>query len=108
MRDRALTGPWAGFSFQGGRLVSPEGRAFLPEDLAWLSLTVAIAQEWRTMMAEDRAKAPPVRTAGVVYLRDELRGRRRKKLALQEVAAAERGGTEGQSLRPARKRTGRV
>lgn len=54
MRDRKLTGPWAGFSFKGGRLVSPEGREYLPEDLAWLSLTVAQAQEWRRMMGQLR------------------------------------------------------
>lgn len=54
MRDRTLTGPWAGFSFKGGRLVTPEGRELMPEDLAWLSLTAAIAQEWRTMMDDTR------------------------------------------------------
>ena len=59
MRDRNLTGPWAGFSFKGGRLVTPEGRELLPEDLAWLSLTAAIAQEWRTMMADTRRGYAP-------------------------------------------------
>jgi len=59
MRDRTLTGPWAGFSFKGGRLVTPEGRELLPEDLAWLSLTAAIAQEWRTMMADTRRGYEP-------------------------------------------------
>lgn len=59
MRDRTLTGPWAGFSFKGGRLVTPEGRELLPEDLAWLSLTAAIAQEWRTMMADTRRGYAP-------------------------------------------------
>ncbi|MNM45932.1 Phage protein [compost metagenome] len=54
MRDRNLTGPWAGFSFKGGRLVTPEGRELYPEDLAWLSLTAAQAQEWRRMMGELR------------------------------------------------------
>lgn len=41
MRDRNLTGPWAGFSFKGGRLVTPEGRELEPQDLAWLSLLAA-------------------------------------------------------------------
>lgn len=59
MRDRTLTGPWAGFSFKGGRLVTPEGRELLPEDLAWLSLTAAIAQEWRTMMDDTRRSYAP-------------------------------------------------
>lgn len=54
MRDRKLTGPWAGFSFKGGRLVTPEGRELEPQDLAWLSLTAAQAQEWRRMMGELR------------------------------------------------------
>ncbi|MGW9229083.1 DUF3653 domain-containing protein, partial [Streptomyces niveus] len=34
-----LTGPWAGFSFLGDRLITPEGRELLPEDMSWLSLT---------------------------------------------------------------------
>lgn len=55
MRDRKLTGPWAGFSFKAGRLVTPEGRELLPEDLAWLSLTASQAQEWRRMMENRRA-----------------------------------------------------
>lgn len=50
MRDRNLTGPWAGFSFKAGRLVTPEGRELEPQDLAWLSLVAAQAQEWRRMM----------------------------------------------------------
>ena len=54
VRDRNLTGPWAGFSFKGGRLVTPEGRELYPEDLAWLSLTAAQAQEWRRMMGQLR------------------------------------------------------
>ncbi|HGM4786365.1 DUF3653 domain-containing protein [Stenotrophomonas maltophilia] len=29
-----LTGPWAGFSFLGDRLITPEGRELPPEDLA--------------------------------------------------------------------------
>lgn len=54
VRDRKLTGPWAGFSFKGGRLVTPEGRELEPQDLAWLSLTAAQAQEWRRMMGQLR------------------------------------------------------
>ncbi|OUL17093.1 hypothetical protein B0X78_01905 [bacterium AM6] len=57
MRDRNLTGPWAGFSFKGGRLVTPEGRELYPEDLAWLSLTAAQAQEWRRMMGQLHGKS---------------------------------------------------
>ncbi|WP_414610070.1 DUF3653 domain-containing protein [Stenotrophomonas geniculata] len=52
-----LTGPWAGFSFLGNRLITPEGRELLPEDLAWLSLTACQAQEWRRMMESARAAA---------------------------------------------------
>lgn len=59
MRDRKLTGPWAGFSFKGGRLVTPEGRELLPEDLAWLALTAAQAQEWRRMMENRRSPGKP-------------------------------------------------
>ncbi|MCU1122526.1 phage protein [Stenotrophomonas sp. Sm3147] len=55
MRDRKLTGPWAGFSFKAGRLVTPEGRELEPQDLAWLSLTAAQAQEWRRLMGDARS-----------------------------------------------------
>lgn len=57
VRDRNLTGPWAGFSFKAGRLVTPEGRELEPQDLAWLSLTAAQAQEWRRMMGELSGKS---------------------------------------------------
>ena len=53
-----LTGPWAGFAFLGNRLITPEGRELLPEDLAWLSLTACQAQEWRRMMDELRRGDP--------------------------------------------------
>jgi len=51
-----LTGPWTGFAFLGKRLITPEGRELLPEDLARLSLTVCQAQEWRRMMEQLRGK----------------------------------------------------
>lgn len=76
MRDRNLTGPWAGFAFKGGRLVTPEGRELMPEDLAWLSLTAAIAREWRTMMEEGRQgqrRSLPGKQCEVVLLRDYVR-----------------------------------
>lgn len=86
MRDRNLTGPWAGFSFKAGRLVTPEGRELLPEDLAWLSLTAAQAQEWRRMMESGRAIGNPrkpisYKAASVVNLSDALAQRRKKRSA---------------------------
>lgn len=57
MRDRKLTGPWAGFAFKGGRLVTPEGRELLPEDLAWLGLTAALAQEYRRLLDHEKRVA---------------------------------------------------
>ena len=85
MRDRNLTGPWAGFSFKGGRLVTPEGRELEPQDLAWLSLTAAQAQEWRRMMESGRAIGKPRKplafnAASVVNLSDALPERRKKRL----------------------------
>lgn len=84
MRDRKLTGPWAGFSFKGGRLVTPEGRELEPQDLAWLSLTAAQAQEWRRMMESGRAIGKPRKSlsfnaASVVSLSDALAQRRKKR-----------------------------
>lgn len=90
MRDRNLTGPWAGFSFKAGRLVTPEGRELEPQDLAWLSLTAAQAQEWRRLMedassskirARDRRKPLAYKAAEIVDLRDAVRRRTEKRLS---------------------------
>ena len=56
-----LTGPWAGFGFQGGHMFTPEGHQLEPGDMAWWSLICNIAREWRLMMAEARAEVafPP-------------------------------------------------
>ncbi|HHB9415470.1 TPA: DUF3653 domain-containing protein [Stenotrophomonas maltophilia] len=82
-----LTGPWAGFSFLGDRLITPEGRELLPEDLAWLSLTACQAQEWRRMMEAARS-APSIDSAGirhnpatVVNLRDVVSQRKQRSAA---------------------------
>lgn len=64
MRDRKLTGPWAGFAFKGGRLITPEGRELEPQDLAWLGLTAALAQEWRCMMVDARTTGTDLQQAG--------------------------------------------
>lgn len=87
VRDRKLTGPWAGFSFKGGRLVTPEGRELEPQDLAWLSLTAAQAQEWRRMMESGRAIGKPRKplsfnAASVVNLSDALAQRRKKRSSM--------------------------
>ncbi len=42
-----LTGPWAGFGFQGGHMFTPEGYSLEPVDMTWWSLTCNIAREWR-------------------------------------------------------------
>lgn len=90
MRDRNLTGPWAGFSFKAGRLVTPEGRELEPQDLAWLSLTAAQAQEWRRMMESGRAIGKPRKplcfnAASVVNLSDALAQRRKKRSSVAMV-----------------------
>lgn len=79
MRDRHLTGPWAGFSFRRGKLVTPEGREFEAEDLAYLALTVGIAHEWRRMMQEHRDGQPCRFEAKVVPFRDGVRRRYERK-----------------------------
>lgn len=74
-----LTGPWAGFGFQGHRFFTPEGHDLHPSDMTWWSLTCNMAREWQLMMAEARRgvlddyeeRSP----AGVIYLRDVLRRR---------------------------------
>ncbi|EVT72486.1 hypothetical protein X548_08615 [Stenotrophomonas maltophilia 5BA-I-2] len=37
-----LTGPWAGFGFQGGHMFTPEGLQLEPCDMAWWSLTCTL------------------------------------------------------------------
>lgn len=57
MKNRKLTGPWAGFSFENYALVTPEGRRLLPEDLAWISLTAQLAQEYRRLLDVEKRLA---------------------------------------------------
>ena len=98
-----LTGPWAGFSFLGDRLITPEGRELLPEDLAWLSLTACQAQEWRRMMEAARS-APSIdsskrggnlpavtwdRPATVVNLRDVVSRRKQRSAVAMAGSDAE-------------------
>lgn len=83
-----LTGPWAGFGFQGGHMFTPEGHHLEPTDMVWWSLTCNIAREWRTMMDEvrpahqrthltaDRSMRPG--GPNVIYLRDALLKRRQR------------------------------
>ncbi|WP_241685941.1 DUF3653 domain-containing protein [Stenotrophomonas sp. MA5] len=79
MRDRKLTGAWAGFSFKSGRLVTPEGRELLPEDLAWLSLLAAQAQEWRRLMETSQARQKrPFGRAVIIDLAEAIRRRARR------------------------------
>jgi len=79
MRDRQLTGPWAGFAFKGDRLVTPEGRELRPEDLAWLSLLAARAQEWQRMMDAARTRRKlPTQPAEVVDLAEVIKDRAKR------------------------------
>jgi len=87
-----LTGPWAGFGFQGGHMFTPEGHQLEPCDMAWWSLTCNIAREWRLMMAEARvevaARSAPIRKAcattksSVIYLAEALRIRGERRLGV--------------------------
>lgn len=79
MRDRQLTGHWAGFSFRNGKLITPEGREFGPDDLRYLALTVGLAQEWRRMMQDDREDRPFRFEAKIVHFRDGVRRRYARK-----------------------------
>lgn len=84
-------GPWVGFSFSGGCLVTPEGRSIEPHHLTWLSLTANIAREWQGLMDDERdaiaADARDRDLANVVVLRSKLRHRRR----LRAAKAIQRG-----------------
>ncbi|AMU98257.1 DUF3653 domain-containing protein [Xanthomonas citri] len=108
MRNRKLTGQWAGFSFQNGYLITPEGRAMEPWQLSYLSLTCNIAREWTKMMAEGRSKHRPKRPANVIFIRDRFRKKIETKPGPQMVATGFAAKCAGSSLPKARKRKGRV
>ncbi|ATS69029.1 DUF3653 domain-containing protein [Xanthomonas citri] len=107
MRDRKLTGPWAGFSFQNGYLITPEGRAMEPWQLSYLSLTCDIAREWTKMMEEGRLKSRPKRPANVIFIRDRFRKKIDQKPGSQVVATGFAAECAGSSLPKARRRKGR-
>ncbi|WP_184614553.1 DUF3653 domain-containing protein [Xanthomonas arboricola] len=109
-----LTGPWAGFGFQGHRFFTPEGRDIDPVGMRYWSLTCNIAREWALMMAEERRargmelettkRTPKLEGAGnpcatsvvqskcsssnVIYLREVLRARREKQLSVVDGAGS--------------------
>lgn len=56
MKNRKLTDQWTGFSFKSGRLITPEGHELLREDLAWISLTAQLAQEYRRLLDDERQR----------------------------------------------------
>ncbi|WP_082325271.1 hypothetical protein [Xanthomonas oryzae] len=109
-----LTGPWAGFGFQGHRFFTPENYDIEPCDMRYWALTCAIAREWSLMMSEERnarsanprtptaTRSPGARLsqgAEVIYLRDVLRRRREKRLSV--------GGNPGLADSGKRSPTGR-
>ncbi|WP_355584379.1 DUF3653 domain-containing protein [Xanthomonas cannabis] len=102
MRDRQLTGPWAGFSFVRGELVTPEGKAFTATQLTWLALTSSLAREWSAMMDEAKLKVckPQYRrlyvpkprqrstAANVIYLRDVIQRRHEERSSVVDGAGS--------------------
>ena len=94
-----LTGPWAGFGFQGGHMFTPEGHQLEPCDMAWWSLTCNIAREWRLMMEDarslDSGKCCVARVSrphflqetNVINLRDALRARSQRRLGVGDAGA---------------------
>ncbi|AJC44775.1 hypothetical protein SB85_02345 [Xanthomonas sacchari] len=109
MRNRKLTGPWAGFSFEAGMLVTPEGRRIDAWTLRHWSLTCTIADEWRRMMDECRQRErgkPLYRKGSVAYMRDRLREDLEKKRSTGGGTPGPETATADQA-RGARKRRGR-
>lgn len=84
-----LTGPWAGFGFQGGHMFTREGHQLEPCDMAWWSLTCNLAREWRLMVADARetttdpslptAKQSATTKSSVIYPTEALRIRRERR-----------------------------
>ncbi|KGR58134.1 MULTISPECIES: DUF3653 domain-containing protein [Xanthomonas] len=102
-----LTGPWAGFGFQGHRFFTPEGRDIDPVGMRYWSLTCNIAREWALMMAEERQRVWHARPADVIYLRDVLRRRREMRLSMVDGAgSADRARVVRQTRGPRSPRRG--
>lgn|GEM_PF-1499743 len=105
-----LTGPWAGFGFQGGHMFTPEGHSLMPCDMTWWSLTCNIAREWRTMMAEARSAMAIEsstnesnssagvghRSKNVVHIRDVLSARHLTRTVPGVVGGGNSGPSSGQ------------
>ena len=69
---------WKGFRLKGDTLWSPEGKGFKASDHTWWSLTVGMAQEFRTIMAARRSKAGQrvgVADGGPTLGADDMTGR---------------------------------
>jgi len=115
-----LTGPWAGFGFQGGHMWTPEGHTLYPEDMAWWSLTCNIAREWRLMMEAARPAKDPLQQneirqihrkpcgtsdSNVVFLQDALRRRQERRSAGDRArfAAAKSVDQDQRGPRPPRR-----
>ena len=119
-----LTGPWAGFGFQGGHMWTPEGHTLYPEDMTWWSLTCNIAREWRSMMAAGRgqtsadetvrnpcgtrvSKVDFSRCSQVIYLQDVLRRRQEQRSSgVAGARFADRATVVRATRRPSRHRRG--
>lgn len=114
-----LTGPWAGFGFQGGHMWTPEGHTLYPEDMQWWSLTCNIAREWRLMMDAARATpsidsstsecnlnaGEPRRSGNVINLRDAMAARKERRSASDgaRFAAAKPVDQDRRGPRPPRR-----
>ncbi|SOO07108.1 conserved hypothetical protein [Xanthomonas citri pv. fuscans] len=117
-----LTGPWAGFGFQGHRFFTPENYDIEPCDMRFWALTCAIAREWSLMMSEERnARSANPRTptatrcpgsrlsigADVICLRDVLRRRREKRASVvADAGSADRARVVRQTRGPRGPRRG--
>ncbi|MBO9859283.1 DUF3653 domain-containing protein [Xanthomonas sp. A1809] len=117
-----LTGPWAGFGFQGHRFFTPEGHDIEPCDMRYWALTCAIAREWSMMMSIERnarsanpRKPTATRVPGsrlsrgaeVIYLRDVLRRRREKRSSVvADAGSADRSRVVRQTRGPRGPRRG--
>jgi len=69
---RILTGfdlpgiAWRGWSISGDVLMSPEGKNFTAGDLGYLSLTFAVARQWRLDREEKRSAGLRSKTSNLV------------------------------------------
>lgn len=100
LRGGKVLGPeWRDYFIRGAELVTPEGRRFHVGDLAWWSLVVLQAQQWRNTVADQNNREPI--SVGVSLMRHPKapRERSRRKAVAAGPLRVQRGAGRAGGVR---------